>query len=156
MMPRTRAALLCPLFVVGGLTGRRMTVPSGLMSNDTWLPADRPKCSLTAFGMVIWPLVVTIAAIAALHNQVLPDKQSYYFADILSNHGPDLRGKSSGTFSSFLLTCDGVFQADARVYSKARFCWRKIRQVKGSFAPLASQADGRVTFVLETKVTKNS
>jgi len=77
----------------------------------------------------------------------------------------------------------GFLLADARVYLKARFCWRKIRQVKGSFAPLAlqadgrdglfrltagvlkvkggfaplaSQADGRVTFVWETKVTKNS
>src|SRR5690625_1271771 len=39
----------------------------------------------------------------------------------------------------------GFLLADARVL-----------KVKGSFAPLASQADGRVTFVLETKVTKNS
>src|SRR5690625_1105516 len=101
IMPRTRAARLCPSSEAGDLTGRRMAVLSGPMSNDTSLPADRPKCSLTAFGMVIWPLVVTIAAIAALHNQVLLDKQSYYFADVLSSHGPDLRDKSAGMFSSF-------------------------------------------------------
>src|SRR5690625_4964236 len=46
--------------------------------------------------------------------------------------------------------------ANRQDWLKARFCWRKIRQVKGRFAPLASQADGRVTFVWETKVTKNS
>ena len=32
----------------------------------------------------------------------------------------------------------------------------RVPKVKSCFAPLASQTDGRVTFVLETKVTKNS
>src|SRR5690625_7907903 len=103
IMPRTRAARLCPSSEAGDLTGRRMAVLSGPMSDDTSLPADRPKCSLTAFGMVIWPLVVTIAAIATLHNQDLLDKQSYYFADFLSSHAPDLRDNSAGLFSSFFL-----------------------------------------------------
>src|SRR5690625_3881747 len=83
----------------------------------------------------------------------------------------------------------GLLLADARVWLKARFCWRKIRErrfraafyagrrvfwltpgfwLKARFCcakyarskavspRLLSQADGRVTFVWETKVTKNS
>src|SRR5690625_7842064 len=44
----------------------------------------------------------------------------------------------------------------ARVWLKARFCCAKSARSKAVSPRLLSQADGRVTVVWETKVTKNS
>ena len=60
-LPRRRANLL-----FGGRPPRRTTVtlPSAPTSKSTVLPGFTPKCSLTRFGMVTCPLLVTRTLLA--------------------------------------------------------------------------------------------
>src|SRR3979409_1371931 len=41
-------------------------LPSAARRNAIWLPGTIPKWSRTGFGIVTWPLLVTVVAIAAL------------------------------------------------------------------------------------------